>query len=358
MGWASACHADRMGRAAVTIHDVAARYGCAISTVSAALNGGPGVSTATRTAIAALAAEMGYVPDAQARRLRRRRRRLLGLCFEAGQSFQADVLDAVYRAAAVIDYDLVLAATTPGHAQAAGVRSLVANRCEAILLVGSSLPRPDLADLCARLPVVLISHDVRAPGVDTVTSADAEGMGALMAHILATDRRDIAYVDGAASAMAARRRTAYRAAMDRAGLTERTRVIAGGRTEADGITATARLLADGPPPEAILGFNDQVALGALLELRRRGIETPAGTAVAGYDDAALAAAVGLTTVRHDVTGLAVAAVGRLAHRLRDDDVLAGPAAADPRWAPTALSRRHQQVPTTLIVRASTAATGR
>ena len=59
-------------------------------------------------------------------------------------------------------------------------------------------------------------------------------------------------------------------------------------------------------------------------------------------------------MRHDVTGLAIAAVGRLAHRLRDDDVLTSPAAADPRWAPQALSRRHQQIATTLVVRASTA----
>ncbi|WP_257210632.1 helix-turn-helix domain-containing protein [Actinomyces ruminis] len=55
----------------VTITMVAARCGRSVSTVSAALNGAPGVATATREEILRIAGDMGYEADPRARLLRR-----------------------------------------------------------------------------------------------------------------------------------------------------------------------------------------------------------------------------------------------------------------------------------------------
>ena len=43
-------------------------------------------------------------------------------------------------------------------------------------------------------------------------------------------------------------------------------------------------LATAPPPTAVLCFNDAVALGAMLALRKRGLEPGADFAVVGFDD--------------------------------------------------------------------------
>jgi len=61
----------------ITIHDVAAASGVSISTVHQALNGKSGVSEATRERISAIAAEMGYQPNAMASSLKRKTRRVV-----------------------------------------------------------------------------------------------------------------------------------------------------------------------------------------------------------------------------------------------------------------------------------------
>ena len=68
----------------VTIHDVAAAAGVSISTVHQALNGKSGVSEATRERISAIAAEMGYQPNAIASSLKRKTRHVVA--FLPGES--------------------------------------------------------------------------------------------------------------------------------------------------------------------------------------------------------------------------------------------------------------------------------
>ena len=53
----------------VTIVDVANKAGVAISSVSSALNGRPGVSDVTRDRIVRIAAELGFVPSLRGKSL-------------------------------------------------------------------------------------------------------------------------------------------------------------------------------------------------------------------------------------------------------------------------------------------------
>nr|WP_281386717.1 substrate-binding domain-containing protein [Jiangella mangrovi] len=68
-----------------------------------------------------------------------------------------------------------------------------------------------------------------------------------------------------------------------------------------GAAAVGRLFADSELRSrvtAVVGCRDLVALGALAELRRRGVEVPGSMSVAGFDDDPVAETLGLTTVRH------------------------------------------------------------
>ena len=53
---------------------------------------------------------------------------------------------------------------------------------------------------------------------------------------------------------------------------------------ADGAQATARLLALKSRPDAILCFNDEMAIGALHAIWQAGLSVPDEIAVAGFDD--------------------------------------------------------------------------
>ena len=64
--------------------------------------------------------------------------------------------------------------------------------------------------------------------------------------------------------------------------------------------ALARALAGGVAADLVLCTSDELALGALDALRRRGVAVPDSVAVTGWDDGPQAESAGLTTVRQSL----------------------------------------------------------
>lgn len=295
----------------VTIQAVAREAGRSISTVSAALNGAPGVADSTRAQIMEVAQRLGYHADPRARLMRAAHTGIIGVSYFPGQAFQAELVDALYAAAAAWDHGLSLAACTPRHSEVEGLAGLVRDRCEAIIVVDSRVDYPELAAAAGSLPLLMLCRDSPAPSTAAVRSQDEEAVAALVDHVVASGRREIVYIDGGEAASSGLRAAAYRRAMSAHGLPGR--VVSGGDTPQAGIAAVQELDGAGHLPQALLAYNDHAALGALLELRRRGRQVPQEVAVAGFDGIAMTAlsAVDLTTVRQDVDAIAQAAVGYL-----------------------------------------------
>src|SRR5690606_25758883 len=152
------------------------------------------------------AAELGYQPDRRASRLGRARTRMLGVVFGVGHAFHGDLVDSLYAAAADAGYEVVLSGVTPRRDEEEAVRALLGERCEAILLLGSTLPSRALAELAARLPTVSVLRDVRAAGVDVVRTDDAEGLRQAVAYLHGLGHRRIVHADGGTAPGAAQRR--------------------------------------------------------------------------------------------------------------------------------------------------------
>jgi DNA-binding LacI/PurR family transcriptional regulator len=70
----------------------------------------------------------------------------------------------------------------------------------------------------------------------------------------------------------------------------------------EGAAAAAALLDLRPAPTAILCLSDRLGEGALAEARRHGLDVPGDVSVVGFDDAATASGLGLTTVRQPHRG--------------------------------------------------------
>src|SRR3712207_665515 len=297
----------------------------------------PGASAATRERGRRAADAMGYRPDSRARLLRSSRSRLLGVVFGVQHAFHGDLLAGLYDAAEEAGYELALSAVTPARDDRRAVDSLLRDRCEALVLLGPQTPTAALADLAARLPVVVVARPVRSSAVDVVRTADDEGLRLAVDHLVALGHRDVVHVDGGRAPGAAERRRGYREAMRSHGL--EARVVGGGPTEDDG-AAAARELMNGPLPGAVTVFNDRCALGVLDVLRRAGRTVPGEVSVVGYDDSRIArlASVDLTSVAQDITQLTTLAVERALARLDG----------------TPVERRELVVPPRLVVRSTTA----
>ena len=292
-----------------TLEDVAERAGVSRALVSIVMRDAPGASDHTRERVKRAADEIGYRPDPRARRLRQHRTKLLGLMFSAGQEFHADLVDGVYVAAESTGYDVVLSAVTTHRDEARAVRTLVDDRCEGLILVGPGQRAGLLAELAARVPVVVLARRVR--GVNAVRSDDVAGAILGVNHLLDLGHRRILYLDGGAAPGAAERLRGYRRATRAAGVPELIRP--GGLTEREGASAATAMIASGELPDAVFAFNDRCALGLMDVLIRSGVDVPQRLSVLGFDDSPLAglAHIGLTTIRQDAAGLAAAAVQRL-----------------------------------------------
>jgi DNA-binding LacI/PurR family transcriptional regulator len=311
--------------------------------VSIVIRGAPGASAESRQRVLRAAEELGYRPDTRARLLRSSRSRLLGVVFGVQHAFHGDLVSGLYQAADRMGYELALSAVTPARDEPRAVRSLLQDRCEALILLGPQAPTSDLAGLAARLPVVVVARGVRHRAIDVVRTADDEGLHQAVDHLVAIGHRRIAHIDGGRAPGAADRRRGYRQAMRWHGLDTGARILPGGLTEDDG-AAAARALLDIPArqrPTAVAVFNDRCATGALDVLHRAGLTVPGDISVIGYDDSRLArlSHVNLTTVAQDAEQMTTLAVTRAIDRLNG----------------TPVDHRQLVIPPRLVVRGTTAA---
>ena len=83
--------------------------------------------------------------------------------------------------------------------------------------------------------------------------------------------------------------------MDRAGLTG-DMLYEGDFTYDSGHAAALRMLAGAQLPDAVIGANDETAIGAITALRQAGVAIPGDVSVAGMTDTRLARFSDLTTM--------------------------------------------------------------
>jgi len=280
--------------------DVAARAGVSRSLVSLVMQGSSRVSAHRRDAVLRAAAELGYRPNAMARNLASRSTRTVGvLLSDLHNPFFAEIYDGVDAEAQAADYKLLV--NTGGRRPAgerAAVETLLELRVEGIILAGARLATADIVATARGTPVALVTRVVRDAAVDWVTSDDAHGAELAVEHLVSLQHSRIAHIDGGRGAGAAARRTGYRKAMARRGLTDGIRVVHGDFTEASGVAATRQLMRGARPPTAIFAANDLCAAGVMSELDVLGLRVPEDVSVVGYDNTALASmhSMDLTTI--------------------------------------------------------------
>lgn len=298
------------------LEDVAARAGVSTASASLVLRGKPGPGARTREAVLEAAHALGYRADRTASLLARRRTQLLGVTMDVSSPFHAELLEDVHAAADRRGYDVVVSPVTRTHGEARAIETLLDFRCEALLLLGASLPEAELATIARQHAVVAVGRRLAVSGVDVVRAADDVGVGLAVEHLVGLGHRAIAFIDGPRGPIATLRRQGYRQAVRRLLGPDAVQVVAGGGTEEDGARAAAAL--ESAPPTAVVAFNDRCALGVLDRLRRDGIGVPEQVSVIGYDDSPLArlGTVDLTTVSQSSQAMAEAAVAAAVERLK------------------------------------------
>jgi LacI family transcriptional regulator len=333
-----------------TIYEVARRCGVSTATVSRVVNDRRGFSEATRKRVLAAAEELGWVANSSARDLAGGRAGLLGLLFpDLGKPADAESESALFvdqvirgaeRAATLAGRALVLAGAR-GRAGRQLVNAL-APKVDGLVVVPRAVPAAKLAEVSSAVPVVVLSPLGLTAPLDFVTTENRQAVRDLVAHLTSHHGyRDLAFIAGPpGSPDSTERFRGFQDGLADAGLDVPRKPDQVGRfTENGGEAAVDRLLDARPrPPRAIVLGNDEMAVGALRALARRGLSVPKDVALTGFDDITAARHVrpALTTVRQPMRAIGEQAVHVLLARI-----------ADP-----AFPRHTVVLPTELVVRRS------
>ncbi|MFF4827707.1 LacI family DNA-binding transcriptional regulator [Streptomyces sp. NPDC001312] len=319
-----------------TVYDVAERSGVSIATVSRVYRSPDSVRASTRERVLAAARELGYVPSGSARGLASRSTGVLGLCFPdySDPDATADDADAMLysdqiirgmeRAARRHGYALLIAASLRGGP--ASLVAKVAGQVDGFAVMARTVSTEELEVISRRRPVVMLAGP-REGGdsldhLDHIEAANEDGQRELTRHLIEDHGlRRLAYVGTAEESPDVEARfRGFRQACRAAGVetADEPALLVGMMTQAEGARA-ADLLCDRPGerPEAFVFANDQMAVGALHALERRGLKVPDDVAVTGFDGIPLSRMVrpALTTVCQPMVRMGEEATELLVQRL-------------------------------------------
>ena len=286
-----------------SLADISRRAHVSIATASRVLNGSSHpVSEATRSRVLAAAEELGYRPSELARALVKRTSRIVGVIVgDIVDPYFAEIARGVEDVAARDGHlTMVCNADRRPAAELAHLGVLRDYHAAGVIFAGSGYEHAaeDAAlqvavselQAAGSVVVALAPRDLDCPSVLVDNRAAARDA---TKHLLGLGHRRIAFVEGPAGLhTSAQRLEGFRTAVDEAGA--EADVLPGGFEFEAGAAAAETLMAD--LPDAVLGVNDEVAIGLLTALRRGGADVPGRISVAGIDDTRPARLVDLTSV--------------------------------------------------------------
>jgi LacI family transcriptional regulator len=289
-----------------SLADVGRLAGVSIATASRVLNGSSHpVAASTRARVLAAAAEAGYAPSALARALVTRRTRIIGVIVgDVVDPYFAEITRGVEDVAGRASYlTIVCNADRRPAVEHEYFNVLRDYNAEGIVFAGSGLEADEDADELttsverARAGGThIVSLAPRPFGGTSVTVDNEAAAYDLADYLISLGHRRIAIVAGPTKLIAAERRLEgfLRAFSDR-GVAPGP-LLDGDFTYASGHAAALRLLADQPLPDAIVGANDETAIGVVMALRSAGVDVPGTVSVAGIGDTRPSRFIELTTV--------------------------------------------------------------
>jgi DNA-binding LacI/PurR family transcriptional regulator len=309
----------------VTLRDVAARAGVSFKTVSNVINGHPHVTEATRGRVQDAIDALGYRPNQSARSLRHGRSGILALAVpELTSPYFAALASEAGRAAKEHGRVLVIEETLGDvEGERVALVDLTSRLVDGVILSPLVTPQEVVVERIGETPLVMLGEHRYAVRADHVGMDSVRAARELTEHLLATGRRRIAVVgrqDGGSTG--GERWLGHVQALLAADLVPDSSLVARVKAyrRADGERAVRELLAAGARPDAVLCFNDLLALGAMHALRQAGLAVPGDVAVAGFDDIEESRYAGLTTVAPDLPRLAREAVRLLVRRVENRTV--------------------------------------
>ncbi len=261
---------------AVTIHDVAARAGVSVATVSRVLNRKALVREETSRQVMEVARSLHYVPNIAARALSIRRNHTVGIVLpDVHGQFFSEVIRGIDLAARHAGYHILVSGSHSDRGEMLAVLEAMRGRVDGMVVMSPDVAVTALSEqFVSAQPLVLLNSP--ADGHDAITIDNHGGALAMMRHLAGLGHTRIAFVKGPeGNADATERLRAYRRALRPIGAVRAAELeFPGDFSEESGFAAGMQILAATPPPTAVFASNDAMAVGVLSALSESGFSVP------------------------------------------------------------------------------------
>jgi LacI family transcriptional regulator len=281
-----------MKRNKVTLGEVAQVAGVSRATVSLVVRKSPLVASHTREKVEQVMADLDYVRDIGAARLRNNSSQTIGVIVpNLVNSFFTEFLSGAERVMGEDDRVVLMANSHDDLAR----QDVILQRFRGHGVDGVILCPAEGTDagVLTRLrqwglPVVQSLREVGHDLTDYAGADYIEGVRMAVQHLVAAGHRRIAFLSVAALTSAREERLQGFARALRLSGAEDAGIIEAELTWEGASLSAAKVLALESKPTAVLCFNDILAAGLMLGLRRAGYEPGRDIAVVGLDDLPLA----------------------------------------------------------------------
>jgi len=305
--------------------DVAERANVSQAMVSYVINDNPSISIPdeTRQRIRDAMAELSYVPNITARRLRSSKTyTIAGVIPDITNpfypAFERGIQDTVNR----YGYDLVMYNTDGKVEQERKcLDSLLQGRVDGVVGVFFHMRTNDLTALIEQqIQVVRLEAMPKRPGelpIDNIYVDNAAAAKTAVELLIHQGHSRIAMLTSQ-EGPARFREMGYQEALTAHGIEATNAMMSSGAYSEDGgYTAMQNLLQRGDRPSAVFAANDLMAMGAMIAIREAGLSIPRDIAIVGFDDIPAAKLVfpALTTVAQFQHALGQRAAEMLMERL-------------------------------------------
>lgn len=270
-----------------TIRDVASAAGVSTATVSKFINGQQRFSPEVEARMRTVIDQLGYRQNPLARSMVTGQTRSVGLAImDVRNPHFANIVKGANRVAIEREYNLLVVDLEESPKREHDLLGALSRRVDG-LIVSSRIPVETIDWLASQGKPVVFFGAAERPGVVSVRTDGYRAANMLGRHLASLGRRNFAYVGFPSARWNAERLQGLQDGLAQGGLSARVFDVSLPTPE-EGEAVCSRVLLSDDRPDAVVCYNDLVALGFMHEAQSLGVRVPEDVAVAGFDDIPLA----------------------------------------------------------------------